>query len=101
MRLSKLDMALILLVLLSAVILAGCASGPPLTQDEIEYNRQMDVENWMLCETVYDNAGKITWHRDHSHRGRTRHWMIQQDLADNGCRQILKGLWAHSIKRGE
>jgi hypothetical protein len=45
------------------LFLTGCASGPPLTEDEKEYNRQADWENWILCEQIYERAGQPTWHR--------------------------------------
>jgi hypothetical protein len=79
------------------LFLTGCASGPPLTEDEKEYNRQADWENWILCEQIYERAGQPTWHRDHSHHGRTRHWMVKQDLGDNQCRKILKDYWIHGV----
>ena len=77
------------------LLLAGCAETR--TQEEIEWSHAMARENWALCETVYVNAGKPTFHRGHTHgRGATRErieW-TRQDLADNHCRQVLGSYWA-------
>ena len=78
------------------IVLAGCAS-QPLTEVE-EYNRQIDLQNWALCEAVYEKVGHYTYHIGHSHvSGRTRPDWVKDDLITNHCRMILKDYWAHRI----
>jgi hypothetical protein len=82
------------------LILCGCAS-KPLTEEQIEereWNRAMDRENWALCEQLYKQAGKPTYHIDHSHskgvgKSRNRHWWIESDLLTNQCRRVLRDEW--------
>ena len=73
---------------------AGCAS--TLTPEEREYQQAIDLENWVMCEKVYEQYGKWTIHRDHSHT-RARPYprgFVKQDLADNNCRKVLGEYWA-------
>lgn len=61
--------------------------------DRKEYNFQIDLQNWSLCETVYENAMQPTYHRDHSHqrhmtRSAQRH-AVRDDLYVNQCKKIL------------
>jgi len=83
--------------------ISSCASGPPLTEDELEYNRQQSRENWALCERIMEAQHvQEAIHNHHHDRHRApRLWMIKQDLANNFCRARLGELWADSIKRGE
>ncbi len=79
--------------LLLFLLLAGCAETR--TRDEIEWDRQMDRENWALCMKAYEHAGKPTFHRGHIHgRGANRLEWIRTDLMDNNCRRVLGPYWA-------
>lgn len=76
------------------LLLASCAETK--TQDEIEWDRAMDRENWALCEKVYQQSGVVTYHVGHSHqKGRKIYpHEIKSDLAMNDCRQVLGPYWA-------
>ncbi len=79
------------------LLLVACASGPPLTEEEKVYNRQMDRENWILCELIMEQQGVVQAVHNH-HHGRNdmylKPWMVKQDLIGNHCRMRLGALWA-------
>ena len=80
--------------LLLILLLAGCAETR--TQDEIEWRRAMDRENWTLCAKVYEQAGVPTYHRGHVHRRNAVdkiEW-VRADLMHNNCRRVLGPYWA-------
>jgi hypothetical protein len=83
------------------LFLGACAGN--LTEDEQfrkDWNEQVDLRNWRLCEQAYMQAGKPTWHKDHTHsmglgKGRLRNEDVRSDLMTNRCRGVLKpaGYW--------
>ena len=80
------------------LIVLGCSSNP-LTEEQ-EYNRQIDLQNWLLCEAVYESSGRPTIHYNHTHRnlrGNSLAYAVKQDLIDNSCRMILRDYWAEGI----
>ena len=89
-----------LILLLTTVF--GCASYEPLTPEELEYNRNADVENWQLCMQILERQQHVrTYHDNHEHKipWRVKHWMLESDLRDNHCRILLGDYWAHGVKR--
>ena len=79
--------------------MTGCVSSP--LSEVQEYNRQIDIQNWVLCEAVYERANTPTVHYGHTHR---RHMSVglladavKDDLIQNRCRGILKDYWADHI----
>ena len=68
----------------------------PLTSDEREYNRVERTEQWRICEAVLVATGTPIY-SEHQHSKIRRHkdWMIQEDLINNQCRELLRrnGLW--------
>lgn len=75
-------------------LLFGCAS--TMTAEEVEYQRQLDRENWALCEAVYKEARQYTLHIGHVHRrGVEPKWYeIKDDLTSNDCRRVLGPYYA-------
>ena len=78
------------------VLFSGCASN--LTIQEIEardWRRGIDLENWNMCEKVYLDHGRATFHKDHMHgkRDPIRAWMIASDLRVNQCKSVLRDYW--------
>ena len=73
------------------VLLSACES---LSPDEIEWRRQIDNENWLLCQQVFKqgNAYTVTSHEHRRHRAHRPH-EVKEDLADNFCRTNLKEYW--------
>lgn len=88
-------------ILASLVLaLSGCAS--QLTEEEIEVRRQIDLENWNLCELAIKLVNDYTIHVGHSHsRNRNRNrgnstkqaWIIRDDIRSNQCRYRLGKYW--------
>lgn len=74
------------------LLLAGCAS--TMTAEDVEWRRQIDRENWQLCDSIYKQFDKPTFHR-HLHRRNVepRWYEIRDDLSDNACRAILGDYW--------
>lgn len=102
-------MGRVLLVVM--VFLSGCAGFPECQQyegeefkqcqkDVREYRNSMDNENWALCERIYKQMGKPTYHKDHSHdRGastpHSRQANVKTDLMMNNCKRVIpKDYWA-------
>lgn len=86
------------ILLVVTLCLWGCAS-VPLTEDEEferEAQRAYDLENWAMCEEIYRQYGKPTFHNGHLHgeRDRIRPHDIKSDLMVNGCRLLLGEHWA-------
>lgn len=80
--------------LVLVLLLAGCAETK--TQEEIEWDRAMDRENWALCEKIYEQSAVPTFHRGHIHRRGVPdkiEW-VRSDLMQNSCRQVLGPYWA-------
>jgi hypothetical protein len=86
--------------LVTFLLLCGCA-GQAKTPEQIEYNRQIDLQNWELCMRVYERSGQPTYHFGHSHQHRTTPNQlsdyVKQDLIVNGCKSVLKHYWADHI----
>ena len=83
------------------LLLCACTS---MTADEREekkdgaaYKQNIDIENWAVCEKIYNRYNKPTMHVDHSHgrHDRIRPWMIKKDLNVNMCRGIMGESWIH------
>lgn len=91
------------LVLIALLSVASCATLPLTEEEEFvrDYNRSINRENWALCEKVYREWGEPTHHKDHTHpsdgKG-VKEWMINNDLFDNQCRQILGEYWAKGMQ---
>ncbi len=92
--------------LLLIFLIVGCATLTPeeklIRSEERAWKRQVDWENWTMCDYAYKQAGAYTIHENHGHdrwgrrsqRGIT-HWDIKSDLRNNNCRAILRDLWIH------
>ena len=92
---------LLILYLGATVVLSlmACSPATPLTWEQ-EYNRQVDLQNWVFCAAIYEAYGQPTYHDGHSHsNGKWRHYYVKDDLFTNNCRSILKrnGLWEEGI----
>ncbi len=87
--------------LLLLILLSGCASLTPeektLRSEEREWKNQIDMENWIMCDSI----GGIFVHYDHEHptwgrpNRRVSRWDIKSDLSANLCHAKLKGYWIH------
>ena len=79
------------------LLLVGCS----LTPEQKERQQEMmyiDLENWAMCEQVYEKAGKPTWHFGHTHSrplgGVVLRDALRSDLSTNKCHWILGDYWA-------
>lgn len=82
-----------LIAILIALALAGCAT--PLTEEEREYQHQINRENLAMCEKAYLKAGRAMV-SDHGHDRGTKHTnsQIRRDLRVNRCKRVLGKYWA-------
>ena len=92
--------SIILLFVLLASTLGGCASDPTLSKAEREYRDNIDLENYVLCYQVYNERQWTFIHNDHVHSkkgvyGMNKRWAVKQDLLDNNCEWVLGSYWAH------
>ena len=77
-------------------VLTGCASN--LTPEEIEWNKQVDLDNWHMCQVAIAQAKDMTIHINHSHRwDRNRPLDIRSDLAINQCWERIGDHWIPRI----
>ena len=90
------------LIILMIIVVQGCAT--TLTQEEQDvrdYNRQIDLQNWNMCERVYLDSHIPTIHFNHTHTkpmsGNRLAEATRSDLIVNQCRMILRGYWADRI----
>lgn len=105
-----------LLILFTAILLVlmspGCQTVYPVCEqyetdtdemaecnkDQREWRRGIDKENYNLCAATLENHPKY-WmlHKNHIHGPRNRVYShdIQDDLALNGCRELLGDAWAN------
>ena len=71
----------------------GCISS---TNEERDYRRAIDSENWETCKLAYRQAQKAHVSIHMHLKGRPhRPYEIQEDLVSNHCRFVLGKYWAH------
>jgi hypothetical protein len=60
----------------------------------MEYNQQIDADNWAMCEAAYkaSNQPTITDHEHGDHRPH-RSFEVKRDLTANRCKSNLKDYW--------
>lgn len=80
---------------LICLCVSGCAVQP--LPEEIQIARAASRSNWYLCESFYHAAGATTQH-NHQHYPGERIDNVRQDLANHGCRNILRR--ACTLKQG-
>lgn len=74
------------------LFLGGCAT-QGLTEEEKEWRRHVDRENWFLCEKAYQQSGTTMWF-DHKHDPDTEPPVeLKMDLGRHMCKSILKQYW--------
>lgn len=84
------------ILLLTLIVLAGCADTR--TKEEIDWDHQIDRDNWRMCVIAMKQTGDAVWHIDHIHNrrdplGMNDHRTVHWDLRDNKCRLRLGGYW--------
>ncbi len=89
------------LIPLLVLLISGCATTLTSEErlardDEREWKDQIDLENWLMC----DSMGIMFVHYDHGHsrwdRGRrVSRWHIKSDLRHNPCYIALGNMWIH------
>lgn len=90
-------LTIVLVLVIVSIAMSGCATRSP---EEVAWSQAMTMENWRLCEMVYEDAGHPTVHHGHTHRrGGRVHGMdaltaARLDLMHNQCRQVLGPYWA-------
>jgi len=80
-------------------ILAGCAA--EITQDELDWRRGIDLENWDLCYRIMKEYRIVMIYKNYSGHIMPDDWrsgltpfVVKELLAQNQCRQILNEHWA-------
>jgi hypothetical protein len=89
-------------VLLALILwwIFGCTTLTEAEREERLWKIGIDAENWQMCEQVYKELGKPTYHLDHTHPTTKRAaqrvpttangwWDLKSDLSVNRCREIL------------
>ncbi len=90
-------------LIVASLLGASCAPMTIEDKERREYNDAIAAENWRLCQQVYTQHRKPTYHRGHVHNGTGRVYgtskieAIRSDLMDNNCRQVLGDHWAHEM----
>jgi hypothetical protein len=89
------------LLLLVIIVAQGCAVLTEEQEEIIQYNRQIDLQNWTLCKQAYERSGTFTIHFGHTHQGpmsrNAEANAVKDDLIDNHCKMILRDYWADHI----
>ena len=89
----------LILVSVAACLLGGGCATNRLSTEEVDYRRQIDAENWHLCQKVYKENHVTTVHVDHIHqsdgsiRDPRRYYFVRSDLNNNSCQRVLGQHW--------
>lgn len=95
MEITRLWMTISSLTLL--LLMSGCASSQTVEEKEkFEDTRRIAEANWYACEAIYKQAGRPTYHLDHTHKWderRPSRAAVWNDLFVNDCKQLLGEEW--------
>lgn len=77
---------------LGCLLFISCSSLDDISEDEREWRKAIDVENWELCQLAYRQEGVAIRH-NHIHSRYIRWYEIRDDLVVNNCAVILGDYW--------
>lgn len=81
-------------LMLVLIVILGCAALSPEQIERRDDRRDIDAENWWLCQKVI-KANNIRWMSKHDHRTGSIHRPreILEDLHSAQCRRLLGEYW--------